>query len=248
MPKADADPTALKRESAGRYATRDGRFTVEQASGRWMAVDAETTDELGLPLVRGPYAPLDETRAAIAAARTGPAPTSGLADRLQARPAPAKGRAASAKDPAASASRRPAKPREPEIALRDYRSGDGRDLRTLWKAVGFRSVGDDDRSLDAFAARNPGLLLVATADGDIVASALGGWDGRRGWIYHVATAEPFRRKGIASRLVRRLELRLKDLGCPKLNAVIRDDNRDAPGFWRAIGYAISPIRQFGKEL
>ena len=45
-----------------------------------------------------------------------------------------------------------------------------------------------------------------------------------------------------------LELRLKDLGCPKLNAIIRDENRDAPGFWRAIGYEVAPTRQFGKEL
>ena len=252
-PKAADEPEGLKRESAGRYASRDGRFAVEQASGRWMAIDAETTDELGLPLVRGPYATLDVARAAIATARSGPAPTSGLADRLKAGPragatkgagTPARGR--TAKDPAARA--RPAKPREPTIELRDYRVGDGQALRSLWKAAGFRSVGDDDRSLAAFAERNPGLLLVGTADGEVVASTLGGWDGRRGWIYHVATAEPFRRKGIARRLVRRLELRLKDLGCPKVNAVIRDDNRDAPAFWRAIGYEVAPTRQFGKEL
>ena len=73
---APPDPAKLKRESAGRYATGDGRFTAEQSSGGWMVVDGEQSDELGLPLVRGPFSTLDEARAAMAAARRGPAPIS----------------------------------------------------------------------------------------------------------------------------------------------------------------------------
>jgi ribosomal protein S18 acetylase RimI-like enzyme len=106
----------------------------------------------------------------------------------------------------------------------------------------------DDRSLAAFAARNPGLLVVATADGVVVASALGGWDGRRGWIYHVATAGAFRRKGLATRLVRRLEQRLLAAGAPKVNAIVRDENEGARAFWERLGYAVAPTRQFGREL
>jgi len=88
MPKAPRTETSLKRESAGRYTSRDGRFTVEQSSGRWMLVDAESVDDLGLPLVRGPFTTLDEARDAIEAARSGPAPTSDLAKRIAAMPAP----------------------------------------------------------------------------------------------------------------------------------------------------------------
>ena len=238
-----AEPEKLKRESAGRYVSVDGRFTVEQAAGRWMTIDAETTDELGLPLVRGPFATLDEARDAIVEARTGPKATSSLTARVRAlpkAPANAGGRTAS--------KAKPVKPREPEIALRDYEAGDGDALRALWKAAGFRSVGDDDRSLAAFAARNPGLLLIATADDSLIASALGAWDGRRGWIYHVATAEPFRRKGIAARLVKRLEQRLRVAGAPKINAVVRDENDGARAFWKALGYDLAPTHLFGKEI
>ena len=243
------EPEKLKREAAGRYVSADGRFTVEQASGRWVAIDAETTDDLGLPLVRGPFETLDDAKVAVAEARTAPKATSSLAARLQA--APARGRTPAAKADAAKAPARrtaPPKPPEPEIELRDYRAGDGDALRQLWKAAGFRSVGDDDRSLTAFAARNPGLLLVATADGAVIGSALGGWDGRRGWIYHVAVAQAFRRRGIATRLVRRVEQRLRVAGAPKLNAIVRDENREAADFWASLGYEISPARQFGREL
>ncbi len=240
-----ADREKLKRESAGRYVTADGRFNVEQSSGRWLTIDAETTDELGLPLVRGPFASLDEARSAIEQARTGPKATSTLEGKLKA--FPKGGRAATrAKDHGAAATSR--KPREPVIAMRDFEPADGDPLRALWKAAGFGSVGDDDRSLAAFVARNPGLLVVATADDRIVGSALGGWDGRRGWIYHVVTAEPFRRKGIATRLVRRVEQRLRVAGAPKINAIVRDGNVPADAFWTSLGYELAPARRFAREL
>jgi L-amino acid N-acyltransferase YncA len=82
--KAAADPTALKRAEAGRYVTGDGRFTVQQESaGSWVVVDEEQTNELGLPLVRGPFATLAEAKAGVAAAREAPAPESPLAERLR---------------------------------------------------------------------------------------------------------------------------------------------------------------------
>ena len=81
----DEEPP-LKRETAGRYRTRDARFAVEQNSGRWLVLDTEQTDELGLPLVRGPYSTLDDARAAILTARSGPTPTSPLGKRAKAAP------------------------------------------------------------------------------------------------------------------------------------------------------------------
>ena len=240
------EPEKLKREAAGRYVSADGRFSVEQSSGRWVAIDAETTDDLGLPLVRGPFDTLDDARLAVAQARVGPKATSSLSERLQAKPR----RAGTAARPSRRQGRatKPEGPREPEIELRDFRPEDGEALRAIWKAAGFRSVGDDDRSLAAFGERNPGLLVVATADDEVIGSALGGWDGRRGWIYHVAVAERFRRRGIATRLVRRVEQRLRVAGAPKLNAIVRDENRSATAFWESLGYEVAPTSQLAREL
>ena len=256
MPKAPRTETSLKRESAGRYTSRDGRFTVEQSSGRWMLVDAESVDDLGLPLVRGPFTTLDEARDAIEAARSGPAPTSDLARRIAAMPAPRRKQAADSK---AAASRKTTPPkREPKasplalrpvpIELRDYRHGDGEALRALWKEAGLRGVGDDDRSLDGFAKRNPGLLLLATAGEDVAGSVVGAWDGRQGWLYHVATAKAHRRKGIATRLVGRVEQRLRALGCPTVNLFVCDGDDGAEPFWTAMGFAASTSRPFVREL
>ena len=233
-PKSD-----LKRESAGRYRTTDGRFGVEQSSGGWMVVDDEQVNELGLPLVRGPFGSLDDARAAIERAPSGPTPTSDLATRMAALPRP---------KPTSKAKAAARPPEPPPIKVRELRAADADELRRLWKAAGFRSAGDDDASLAIFAERNPGLLLVASAGDEIVASALGAWDGRRGWIYHVTTTAGHRRSGIASRLVAEVERRLLGLGCSRVNVVVRDEDEAAPEFWRAIGYKATPTRHYGKDL
>jgi hypothetical protein len=94
-PKASADDTSLKRLPGQGWQTRDGRFTIETASGTWSLLDAEQTDDLGLPLVRGPFRSLAEAKAAIDEARSSQPVTSTLADR-----------AATAKRPAAKPAQR----------------------------------------------------------------------------------------------------------------------------------------------
>jgi len=243
-PATPPDPAKLKRESAGRYLTGDGRFIVEQASGGWMVSDTEQTNELGLPLVRGPFATLDEARAGMDQARRGPAPISSLTDRIAAQ----RERAAKSAGATKSARTPPARPEPPPLEIREYRTGDGDPLRVLWQAAGFRSIGDDDASLRVLAQRNPGMFLVATRGGHVVGSAMGGWDGRRGWIYHVATAPDERRSGLATQLVRQVETRLQALGCRKVNVIVREGNVEGAAFWEALGYAAAPTRQFGREL
>lgn len=85
------DDGSLKRLGGGRWQTHDGRFTIEPQSGTWVLVDAEQTDDLGLPLVRGPFGSLTAARASISAARAAPPAVSPLAAQVarhRDRPAP----------------------------------------------------------------------------------------------------------------------------------------------------------------
>lgn len=82
MPFKDAgEDEGLRRLGGGRWQTRDERFMIEPQSGTWAVVDAEQTDDLGLPLVRGPFKSLTAAKAAIAAARAEAAPASPLKER-----------------------------------------------------------------------------------------------------------------------------------------------------------------------
>jgi hypothetical protein len=81
-PSAKGDDASLKRLGGGRWQTRDERFTIEPESGTWVVVDAEQTDDLGLPLVRGPFRSLADAKDAIATARSSPPAASPLAGRV----------------------------------------------------------------------------------------------------------------------------------------------------------------------
>ncbi len=275
---AEATPAdeALKRERAGTYRSKDGRFTVEQSSSGWLVLDSEQTDDLGLPLARGPFATLDAAKTAIADARSSAAPTSDLRAERDRRSARGGGTAAAdvarrdrdagrADDAEADGSRggpatsrgtgtaKPARraPKRPDpdaVVIRELRALDGDALRALWQACGFRSLGDDDLGLARYARRNPGLALVAAESGRVIGSALGAWDGRRASIYHVAVAESHRRRGIATQLVDRVEAGLRDLGSPEARINVGEDNAAGRAFWKARGYELRPVRQLAKQL
>ena len=82
MAKKAEDDGSLKRLGGGRWQTRDERFTIEPESGTWVVIDAEQTDDLGLPLVRGPFGSLNAAKAAIAGAREAEPAVSPLAARV----------------------------------------------------------------------------------------------------------------------------------------------------------------------
>jgi hypothetical protein len=78
----DPDDAPLKRLGGGRWQTRDERFTIEPQSGTWVVVDAEQTDDFGLPLVRGPFPSLTSAKEAISGARSAAPAASPLAERV----------------------------------------------------------------------------------------------------------------------------------------------------------------------
>lgn len=97
--------------------------------------------------------------------------------------------------------------------------------------------------------RDPDLFLVATIDDAIVGVIMGAWDGRRGWLHHLAVSPAHRRRGIARALVAETERRLQNRGCLKLNLLVREANAAARALYRKMGYDEMPtILPMGKEL
>lgn len=92
------------------------------------------------------------------------------------------------------------------------------------------------------------LLLVGRAGGRLVATAMGGWDGHRGWLYQVAVAPDARGRGHGRAIVEAVEARLRVLGCPKLNLQVLAANEAAVGFWRRLGYQVEERISLGKRL
>ena len=93
-----------------------------------------------------------------------------------------------------------------------------------------------------------GLILVAEAEGKIVGTVMGGYDGHRGWIYSLAVLPEFRRKGIATQLLKHIENEMVALGCLKLNLQVRAHNTEVINLYEKYGYKTEEIVSLGKQL
>lgn len=130
------------------------------------------------------------------------------------------------------------------------RERDRDEVVDLWKAVFSDDPpwNDPSRMIDRRAGRDPDLFLVARVDESLVATVVGGYDGVRGWMYHLATHPGFRRRGIARKLIEELERRLRHLGCVKLNLQVREGNDAVAAFYEKLGYMAEPRLSLGKKL
>jgi hypothetical protein len=134
----------LKRLGGGRWQTRDERFTIEPQSGTWAVVDAEQTDELGLPLVRGPYKSLTAAKEAIAGARDAAVLTSTLpAKPPSGRPKGESGTAKASKDDDQASSKAPPEPAEPRW-IRDLEPSEHRRATRLIERLGHAGAADPE--------------------------------------------------------------------------------------------------------
>lgn len=84
--------------------------------------------------------------------------------------------------------------------------------------------------------------------GQLVGGLKAGFDGVRGWIYHLAVAPESRRCGVATKLVRAAEAALRDLGCPKVNLQVRASNASVVAFYQALGFTVEERVSMGRRL
>jgi len=97
--------------------------------------------------------------------------------------------------------------------------------------------------------RDPDLFLVAESDGKMLGTVVGGFDGRRGIVYHLAVTELHRKQGIGELLMAELERRLKAKGCIRCYLLVTVENESAMRFYKKRGWAhMRNVRTYGKDL
>ena len=120
----------------------------------------------------------------------------------------------------------------------------------LWETAGpGLHIGSSDSPQEILKKlqRDPDLFLVAEIDGLIVGTVIGGFDGRRGLIYHLGVLSGYRRSGIGRALMAEVEARLQEKGCLKCYLMVIEDN-DAAQFYEACGWEIQDVQLFAKEF
>lgn len=140
-----------------------------------------------------------------------------------------------------------------EILLREFHYPDDYPpTLDLWKNAGpgiHVRRSDEPEEIQKKLQRDPDLFLLAVADGRIVGSVIGGFDGRRGLIYHLAVESSLRHRGIGGLLMEEVEKRLKAKGCIKCYLLVTTENENAIRFYESRGWEnMDTVFTFGKEL
>jgi ribosomal protein S18 acetylase RimI-like enzyme len=108
---------------------------------------------------------------------------------------------------------------------------------------------DEPQEIQKKIARDPDLFIIAEENNQIIGTILGGFDGRRGMMYHLAVAEPYRRQGVARHLVDELERRLRDKGCIRYYLLVTKDNVAAIQFYESLGWKhMDDLYAYGKDI
>jgi len=137
------------------------------------------------------------------------------------------------------------------MQLRSFGWRDLEAVLDLWRAAGpgiHLGRSDSPDEIRKKLSRDPDLFLVAEDQGRILGAVMGGYDGRRGLVYHLAVLPQERRRGLGSTLMAELEQRLRAKGCVKYYLLVTPDNPQVLEFYRRLGWSVMDMTMMGKEL
>lgn len=141
----------------------------------------------------------------------------------------------------------------PAIRIREFQYPE--DYDAVWKLWGSIEKGvlisrsDTPEEIEKKLKRDPDLFLVAENERGIIGTVIGGFDGRRGAIYHLAVSVSFRGRGVGAQLLDEIESRLRSKGCIRCRLMVTVDNDEAASFYEKRGWSLTDgIRLYVKDL
>lgn len=135
------------------------------------------------------------------------------------------------------------------LEIRAFDTADTEAVVSLWQETGLtRPWNNPYQDIRRKLTVQPELFLVAVDEGGLVGSVMAGYDGHRGWLYYLASAPARRGQGIARRLVERVEELLIEMGCPKVQLMVRTENLEVHEFYAALGFEPFETWNTGKRL
>ncbi len=125
-----------------------------------------------------------------------------------------------------------------EFAIREMTMADYPAVYALWSATEGIGLSDADapEQIAAFLQRNPGMSFVALVQGEVAGAVLGGTDGRRGYLHHLAVQPAQRGAGMGRQLVARALAALKQVGVDRCHIFVYAENAAGRAFWQKMGW------------
>jgi ribosomal protein S18 acetylase RimI-like enzyme len=133
------------------------------------------------------------------------------------------------------------------MILREATLADSPAIIALWQACGLTRPWNDPAADIALALRNPTSTIWLAQDDAVIGTVMVGFEGHRGWIYYLATLPDRRGQGIAARLLDTAQNWLADLGCPKVELMVREGN-EAAGMYEHLGWERQNVAVYARWL
>ena len=145
---------------------------------------------------------------------------------------------------------RPERPAGSSVTkIRPFAVTDTDEVVALWEECGLvRPWNDPRKDIERKLRVQPELFLVAQDGTEVVGSVMAGFDGHRGWIYYLAVAGSHQQRSLGRALMQQAEKLLVEMGCPKVNLMVRSTNEAVIGFYRRLGYEQDDVVSMGKRL
>jgi ribosomal protein S18 acetylase RimI-like enzyme len=122
-------------------------------------------------------------------------------------------------------------------------------LADLWRSTRLTtSYNDPYADLDFALAGPASTVLIGTVDGRVMASAMVGHDGHRGWLYYVAVDPSTQGAGYGAAMVEAAEAWLRDRGIWKVQLMVRETNIGVRAFYEHLGYEQSSVVVLSKKI
>ena len=125
-----------------------------------------------------------------------------------------------------------------DLKIREMTEKDLPIVRELWKEAGIElTLSDTIPELKRMLDHNPGLCLVAVDQkNDIISAVLGGFDGRRGWVHHLAVRPSYQKKGIGKWMMEKLTECFRQKQVVKIKLEVLKTNINVVNFYKRLNW------------
>lgn len=109
----------------------------------------------------------------------------------------------------------------------------------LWKRSGIEVSSSDTRDeIAKMLKRNPDLFLIGKENEKVIAVVMGAFDGRRGYVHHLAIDPDYQKRGYGKMMMDELIEKFHTKKVHKVHLFIEKYNKEVADFYRKLGWEV----------
>lgn len=124
-----------------------------------------------------------------------------------------------------------------DVSVRPYQPDDYTSVkRNLEEGGIFYDDMDSAERLEQKIKRNPGSVIVAERNGEVVGNVFLIEDGWAAFVFRLAVSKEHRKQGIGSGLMKAVEDEARKRGYSELHILVGEEEKDLQDYYEALGY------------